>query len=128
MKKKFPIALRTASVMPTTRAQVAPLKTPKPAATTIDSEDQVQPAPGGHVELVHVSRPHDEELVLDDRREPRECVEAADEHHHHAGENHESDGPSHSLPVLPSLLRLLLKVAERWISHGDRATSSHRRD
>ena len=74
------------------------LEDPVAGADHDHAADQVDPAPGGRVELVRVVRADDEELVVDDRRESGEGMEDADQHQHHAGEHDESDRPAADFP------------------------------
>ena len=70
-----------------------PAREQRPAAAQHeDADQQVDPAPGARVELEGVVAGHDEELVVDDRHEAGDDLEAAHHDHHGGGEGEPADG------------------------------------
>src|SRR5215217_4389544 len=88
---KLAMALRTARVIPTTLAQVRPASSPTPArATTIPRIRRIHP-PSGDVELEQVLAGGQVEVVVDERHQPGDSLEDADQDHHHRGEQDKTD-------------------------------------
>jgi hypothetical protein len=72
-------------------------------------EDQVDPAPGGLVELEQVLLGGDVEVVVEDRHQAGDGLEHADHEHHHGGEQDETDRQAAGLP--PAARRLISPIS-----------------
>ena len=97
---KFRTALSAATAMPTARAQTAPLNTKNPATSDEHADDQVDPAPGGEVELEDPFLADDVEVVVEQGDQALQGVERADHDHGNAGEDDETDGQAAARPFI----------------------------
>ena len=96
MTKKFRIALNIA------RKTAAPLAQPAPDRAEADgdhddAEAEVDPAPHGWIEVEDVVLGDDEELVVEERRQPCDGLKDAEQDQHDRGEGDALAGPAGKL-------------------------------
>ena len=93
---------RAAMMIAAMRAQAAPVNRPIEMQNADDAEDEVDPSPGGEVELVGVLRADNEELVIDQGGNALENTENGHDEQQDCDGKHCSAG--NSLPAGEGLL------------------------